>query len=426
MKNLKYLLFALLIFCMIGAGPTPPPLVVKESDGSPKVTGVTEIQVSAGTLTNIGGGKVGIAIGTTTPVVDNLSSTSTTSALSAAQGKVLNDSKAATSLGLTGAGLVYCTYLGGCTFTPITVTSGMVSFLGLSVTVSGSDITFPGKVSTTAADGSRVTIWTPNTGGHDYTPGAGEYSQYVNSDGWHIAVNGTQRNPVIEGVSSGGLIFGDSTPDAAGEIGYNGDLQWYDATGLRTAASTDGSQELTGKTYDVDGTGNVLKTWGYLVLTHPHVCAAGAPMQTTSTANTFGQCKFGNATDKATNYAEYYLVVPADIDTSVDLVGTFKIKLGGADTGDHEYEISFDSVADSAAYAGSLGDAVSLAYTADANGAENDVETAGPTTLTGWKSAMTAGQLFVIRVARDGDHANDASTVDSYSGPLVIKYKITQ
>jgi hypothetical protein len=191
------------------------------------------------------------------------------------------------------------------------------------------------------------------------------------------------------------------------------------------AISSSSTDTLTNKTLDVDGTGNTLKTWGYLVLTHPHVCSSGAAMQTTSTANTFGQCKFGNATDKATNYAEYYFVVPPDIDTSVDLVGTFKFKLGGADTGDHEYEISFDSVADSAAYAGSLGDAVSLAYTADASGAGNDVETATGT-LTGWRSAMTGGQLMVVRVARDGDHANDASTVDSYSGPLVIKYKISQ
>jgi hypothetical protein len=148
-------------------------------------------------------------------------------------------------------------------------------------------------------------------------------------------------------------------------------------------------------------------------------------MQTTSTTRTYGHCKFGNATDKATNYAEYSLVVPPDIDTSVDLVGTFKFILSGADTADHEYEISFDSVADSAAWAGSLGDAVSLGYTADASGAEGDVETATGT-LTGWKAAMTAGQVLIIRVARDGDHETDASTVDSYSGPLVIKYKITQ
>lgn len=193
-----------------------------------------------------------------------------------------------------------------------------------------------------------------------------------------------------------------------------------------SAITASSSDTLTNKTVDVDGTGNVLKSWGYLILTHPHLCAAGAPMQTTSTANTYGQCKFGNATDKATNYAEYYLVIPADIDTSIDLTATFKIKLSAADTGDHEYEISFDSVANSAAYAGSLGDAISLAYTADAAGAQDDVETAGETTLTGWKAAMTAGNLFVVRVARDGDHANDGSTVDSYSGPLVIKYKITQ
>jgi hypothetical protein len=195
-------------------------------------------------------------------------------------------------------------------------------------------------------------------------------------------------------------------------------------TGTLTARDT--TDTLTNKTYDVAGTGNVFGAWGYIVLTHPHLCASGAPMQTTSTANTYGQCKYGNATDKATNYAEYYLVVPPDIDTNTDLTATFKIKLGGADTGDHEYEISFDSVADSAAYAGTLGDPISLAFTADASGAENDVETAGETTLTGWRSAMTAGQLFVVRVARDGDHANDGSTVDSYSGPLVIKYKLTQ
>jgi hypothetical protein len=196
-----------------------------------------------------------------------------------------------------------------------------------------------------------------------------------------------------------------------------------DATDTLVGKAT--TDTLTNKTLDVDGTGNVVKSWGYIILTHPHLCSAGAPMQTTSTANTYGQCKFGNATDKATNYAEYYLTVPADIDTDVDLVGTFKIKLGGADTADHEYEITFDSVADSAAYAGSLGDAISLGYTADASGADGDVETATGT-LTGWKAAMTAGQLFVIRVARDGDHGTDASTVDSYSGPLIIKYKITQ
>jgi hypothetical protein len=233
------------------------------------------------------------------------------------------------------------------------------------------------------------------------------------------------------GLPISGLVASTSTALGVGsiELGHASDTTiarsgagavTIEGVAVVTESSTN---TLTNKTIDGQGTGNVIKDWGYMVFTHPHLCASGAPMQTTNTSNTFGQCKFGNATDKATNYAEYYTVVPPDIDTGTDLTATFKFKLGGADTGDFEYEISFDSVANSASYAGSLGDAISLAFTADASGADGDVETAGETTLTGWRSAMTAGQLMVIRLARDGDHANDSSTVDSYSGPLVIKYK---
>ena len=241
--------------------------------------------------------------------------------------------------------------------------------------------------------------------------------------------SGTLTNAT--GLPISGLVASTSTALGVGsiELGHASDTTiarsgagavTIEGVAVVTESSTN---TLTNKTIDGQGTGNVIKDWGYMVFTHPHLCASGAPMQTTNTSNTFGQCKFGNATDKATNYAEYYTVVPPDIDTGTDLTATFKFKLGGADTGDFEYEISFDSVANSASYAGSLGDAISLAYTADASGADGDVETAGETTLTGWRSAMTAGQLMVIRLARDGDHANDTSTVDSYSGPLVIKYK---
>lgn len=192
-----------------------------------------------------------------------------------------------------------------------------------------------------------------------------------------------------------------------------------------TAYASD-TATFTNKTLDASATGNVVKMWGYLVLSHPHVFGSGVTQQTTVTANTYGQALFSNATDKATNYVEYYVVVPPDIDTAVDLTAMLKVQLAAGDTGDQEYEISFDSVTDSAAYAGTLGDPISLAFTADASGAANDVETAGETTLTGWRSAMTAGQLMVIRVARDGDHANDTSTQNTTSGPLVIKYGISQ
>lgn len=183
---------------------------------------------------------------------------------------------------------------------------------------------------------------------------------------------------------------------------------------------------FTNKTFDASGTGNVVKLFQYLIIATPSNYGSGVTQQTTATDGRYGQALFSNSTDKATNYVEYRVVVPPDIDTAVDLTASFKFYLGGADTNDHEYEISFDSIANSADKDGTLGDAISLAYTADASGADDDVETAGETTLTGWRSALTAGQLMVIRVARDGDHASDTSTVNSYSGPLVIKYGISQ
>jgi hypothetical protein len=197
-----------------------------------------------------------------------------------------------------------------------------------------------------------------------------------------------------------------------------------DATDTLVGKAT--TDELTYKTIDANGTGNVIKGYGYITLTHPHSFGSGVTQQTTATDAHYGQALFSNSADKANNYLEYWLEVPRDIDTSVNPACWFKIQLSGADTGDHEYEISMISIADSAAYDGTAANAVSLAYTADASGASGDAETATAADLTAWESNVTAGHLWKIRMARDGDHANDTSTVDSYSGPLTIRYGFTQ
>jgi len=219
-----------------------------------------------------------------------------------------------------------------------------------------------------------------------------------------------------------------------GDFGSNGIMERTAAgtygiatagTDYTTASSTD---EFTNKTFDASGTGNALKVFGYIQLINPHLAGSGveANMDTTATNEFYGQVKFADEIDVATNYCEYRLAVPADFDTAVDLTASFKFRLGGADTADHDYVISHDTVADSADYTGTLTNAVNLAYTADGDGADGDVETASGT-LTDWKDNLTAGNLWVIRVARDGDDGtNDASTVDSYSGPLVIRYGVTQ
>lgn len=193
-----------------------------------------------------------------------------------------------------------------------------------------------------------------------------------------------------------------------------------------TIVGTSDEQTLTNKTLDANGTGNVLKGYGYMTFTRPHSFGAGVTQQTTATKRLYGQALFANATDEATNFVEYQAVVPPDIDTAVDLYAEFQFLISEADTMGHDYQISMISIGNSEPNSGSPTNTVALSYTTDASGAQGDLETASAT-LTDWKSNMTAGEKIIIRVARDGDDAtNDASTVDSYSDNLLIRYGFTQ
>jgi|GEM_PF-5777850 len=192
-------------------------------------------------------------------------------------------------------------------------------------------------------------------------------------------------------------------------------------------ATSDSTNTFTNKTLDANGTGNVLKGYGYITLRRPNNRgSATTAVTTTETDINYGMPTFADDVE-ANNYIDYFCEVPRDIDTAVDLVAWFKFRLGDADTADHDYIISMVSIADSAAQAGTPGNAINLSYSADASGASGDVETAGGDTLTDWKSNVTAGNLWMIRITRDGDDGtNDASTVDSYPVELTIRYGWTQ
>jgi hypothetical protein len=175
-----------------------------------------------------------------------------------------------------------------------------------------------------------------------------------------------------------------------------------------------------------DGGSHSLKTKNYLVFPSPHsVEGTGAVFNTTNTAATFGQVIFASAGATTTNYCEYRLTVPEDIDTGVNLkVERFKFRLGAADTAAHSYVLTMKSDADSNPYdSPSLSTSVTLSFAGDASGASGDVETISNVVLTNWNSNVTAGQMWTIRLARDG---SDASTAVSFSGPLVISYGSTQ
>ena len=195
-----------------------------------------------------------------------------------------------------------------------------------------------------------------------------------------------------------------------------------------TAFVTSSTTSFTNKTFDAAATGNVLKFKNYIYLTHPHYCdGTGAVIQTTATTDTYGHALFSNSAAATANYCEYLITVPEDIDTAVALRAKIKFKLASADTNTHRYVLSSVSVADSASPGGAtLANAINMDFAGDASGASGDVESVGYSTLTSWAGALTAGQLWRIRLARDGGNAADASTQNSTDYGVVIEYGVTQ
>lgn len=168
----------------------------------------------------------------------------------------------------------------------------------------------------------------------------------------------------------------------------------------------------------------MFKQYQYLRFDHP-TSGVGWISFNDNGSSASGQATFSNSVDQATNCAYYYSVVPIDLDNSVDMSVLLKFSLQDADTGSHTYVVSMSNIADSTAR-GSGGvepsNPITLAFSGDAQGAMYDSETIPWTTLTGWKTALTANNRFGIRVCRDGDAAGDSSTVDSTTIHLTIRY----
>jgi hypothetical protein len=228
----------------------------------------------------------------------------------------------------------------------------------------------------------------------------------------------TTDSPEFAGVNIGAATDTTIARVGAGQISVEG-------VNVITTSSTD---TLTNKTLDGAGTGNVVKLKGYIYLTHPHLAdGTNAVINTTATAITYGHATFSHDVAHTSNYVEYFIQVPEDIDTSVALRARLK-DIIGADTAARRYVLASVSVADSAVPgSATLANEVNLDFSADGSGASGDVQTSAWTTLTSWAGALTAGQTWRIRLSRDGDAATeDASTVDSTELGLVIEYGITQ
>jgi hypothetical protein len=240
---------------------------------------------------------------------------------------------------------------------------------------------------------------------------------------------GMSANHITIGTT--GIIFEGATADANEGLltvaDPTADRTWTLPNATGQIVLEDNTVVFTGKTYDASASGNTLKTKKYIVLKGFDNATGALPQNTNDyTLNTYMVPIFSNSADQAANYIEWRIEVPNDIDTAVDPRGKVKFKLTGADTGTQRYVLSMVSVADSAAYVGTPSTAINLDFAGDASGASLDVESVGYTTLTGWGAAVTAGNLWVIRLARDGDAAQDGSTVDSAFNSLTIEFGSTQ
>lgn len=118
--------------------------------------------------------------------------------------------------------------------------STLTALAGIAITVDGNNVTFPGAIITTAANGSRIMGTLDNTTDLTFLT-VDTYGWYFYNGVPYFNVNGTGNKSMYEGGSFGGLIFGDSSPDAAGEIGYDGELKYYDAVGSKTVATVGGA-----------------------------------------------------------------------------------------------------------------------------------------------------------------------------------------
>jgi hypothetical protein len=250
---------------------------------------------------------------------------------------------------------------------------------------------------------------------------AGTPSSITLTNGSGLPIAGL-TNSTLTTLGVGALEFGHASDTSIVRVGA-GQIS-VEGVNVVTLSSTD---TLTNKTFDAAATGNVLKQKGYVYLTHPHLAdGTNATISTTATSIAYGHATFSHSVDQASNYVEYYIQIPEDIDTSVALRARLKVLLGGADTGTQRYVLSTVSVADSAVPTSStLANAINVDFGGDGSGANGDVETSAWTTLTSWASALTAGQTWRIRLARDGD-TSDSSTVNSTELGLVIEYGITQ
>lgn len=193
---------------------------------------------------------------------------------------------------------------------------------------------------------------------------------------------------------------------------------------------------LANHSLDATGNGNVISFRDQDRFTSPSF-ASGTFVTYIATptmgisSSTIGHFQFSNAISSQANFAVYAWIPPSDIDLTANVIlSSFGVILGGADTGTQRYMVAISTSMDgrparetmfSSPY--SWLESITVDVGADSAGINGYLQVVGNTTLTSWQTRIIPGALHYITVMRDGDAAQDSSTIDSYSSFFSVSYK---
>jgi hypothetical protein len=245
---------------------------------------------------------------------------------------------------------------------------------------------------------------------------------------WTNSSSGSGNSAVIVGgtgqtvtISSGTNGVGSGSSDNWSSSGTTNST----LAGVGSANQLIGTNGLFGP-YNSTTAGNTLRTYKYIQLFAPRLTdGTGATLNiatSTSSSGLSGQATFSASAATNANYAAYFMWVPTDIDTTVEMTADFAESIG-ADTNQRKYSIAMYSPAASAVRSNvqtACSNYILFNSPTDAAGAASDVEYTTGITLTGWAAAMVPGQYVQIMLARDG--AGDSSSVASSTMLLSIRY----
>ena len=180
---------------------------------------------------------------------------------------------------------------------------------------------------------------------------------------------------------------------------------------------------FTNKTFDAQGTGNImafLDTWQW---NNADSLFTGTTYYTTTSTNPmYGHGTFAASNSTSTCGVYFIGNAGADFDTATDLTMLLYDFTGGVDTSSRTYIVSVATYTTGMNLSTmTYGSPITVTISNFSVGGLNRRGVSASTTLTGWKSVLSANADFAVAVRRQGDSATlDVSTIDSYFGGAVI------